>query len=119
MSLSIFIICSLYLFARNCHLFLCLEFRGCIEWKFVFLCALFLKLPPPILLQTMRPSNPYEELLQSAKDGYRVEEDNVNPLNDTFDWLGNSEVPHCRRKDAVVVITYCQVQNNKQFLICR
>ena len=69
--------------------------------------------------QNKNHTDPYEELLQSAKDGYRVEEDNVNPLNDTFDWLGNSEVPHCRRKDAVVVITYCQVQNNKQFLICR
>ena len=64
-------------------------------------------------------SNPYEGLLQSVKDGRRVEEDNVNPLNDTFDWLGNSEVPDFWRKDAVVVITYCQVQNNKQFRICR
>ena len=61
MPLSIFITCYLYLFARNCHFFLCLKFRGFIEWKFVFPCASFLKLPPPVLLlQTMRTSNPYD-----------------------------------------------------------
>lgn len=71
------------------------------------------------------PTANYEDLLTLMKGCCkvlwmdRVEEDNVNPLNDTSDWLGNSEVPHCRRKDAVVVITYCQVQNNKQFLIGR
>ena len=36
------------------------QIQGFIEWKFVFPCASFLKLPPPVLLlQTMRPSNPY------------------------------------------------------------
>lgn len=43
----------------------------------------------------------------------------MNPLNDTSDWPGNSKVPHGKRKDAVVFITYCEVQNNKKFLIGR